>query len=258
MVFQEMPRRHVPAFNVPAVILALAAIMIAVHLVRTYFLSDVQDFWVILTFAFIPARYGLDPTIARLPPGFEFPGGFAADLWTYVTYGFLHGDWTHVIVNLLWMFAFGSVVARRFGTIRFLILSTVATVAGVLLHQVFHFGELIPVVGASAAVSGHMGAATRFAFSGGQSILGAAGPGGLAHSLPAVGLWSALKDRRVIAFVAVWFGINILFGTGLVSMPGAEAGIAWEAHIGGFLVGLLGFSFFDPPVQYPDYSASSE
>ncbi|MBZ0217625.1 MAG: rhomboid family intramembrane serine protease, partial [Fimbriimonadaceae bacterium] len=76
-----------------------------------------------------------------------------------------------------------------------------------------------------------------------------------AFHAPATGLLAALGNTRVIAFVAVWFGINILFGTGLVSIPGAEGGIAWEAHVGGFLVGLIGFSLFDlrpPQNRYDD------
>jgi membrane associated rhomboid family serine protease len=56
-----------------------------------------------------------------------------------------------------------------------------------------------------------------------------------------------LRDPRILAYQAVWFGVNLLFGLGAVSMPGLDGGaIAWEAHVGGFLAGLLAFSLFDP------------
>jgi len=247
-----MPHSHrpsPPAFNVPGVILTLAAIVAAVHAVRTYLLTPDGDFWAILTFAFIPARYGVDLSQYRLPPGFAFPGGAGADIWTYLSYGFLHGDWIHVIVNLLWMVAFGSAVARRFGTLRFLMLSAAATVGGAMMHQAFHFGEFVPMVGASAGVSGMMGAAVRFAFTGPRPLIGATSAPG--YHAPASGLLEALSDRRVMAFVAVWFGLNLLFGTGAVAVPGASGSIAWEAHVGGFLVGLLAFKLFDPPPKRP-------
>ena len=59
--------------------------------------------------------------------------------------------------------------------------------------------------------------------------------------------WSAaLRDPRIMTFVAVWFGINILFGLGSMSLTGEAQSVAWQAHIGGFLAGLLLFRLFDP------------
>jgi len=62
-----------------------------------------------------------------------------------------------------------------------------------------------------------------------------------------------LRDPRVLAFLVVWFGINILFGLSSLPMPGVGANqvVAWEAHLGGFLAGLLLFSWFDPAPQTP-------
>jgi membrane associated rhomboid family serine protease len=55
-----------------------------------------------------------------------------------------------------------------------------------------------------------------------------------------------LRNGRVIAFVAVWFGINIIFGLGSIAIGTEGASVAWQAHIGGFVAGLLLFSLFDP------------
>ena len=56
----------------------------------------------------------------------------------------------------------------------------------------------------------------------------------------------ALRNPRVLAFVGVWFGLNLLFGIGSFAIVGVDQSIAWEAHFGGFFAGLLLFSLFDP------------
>ena len=55
-----------------------------------------------------------------------------------------------------------------------------------------------------------------------------------------------LRDPRILAFLAVWFGLNVLLGLGTLTIAEGEAPIAWQAHIGGFLAGLLLFAAFDP------------
>ena len=64
--------------------------------------------------------------------------------------------------------------------------------------------------------------------------------------MPAAPLTSSLQDPRVLAFLLVLFGVNLLFGLGSISMAGVEQAIAWQAHIGGFLAGVLAFAAFDP------------
>ena len=63
------------------------------------------------------------------------------------------------------------------------------------------------------------------------------------YHVPAAPLSAMLRDPRILAFLAVWFGVNFIFGMGAVSMPGTEGTVAWQAHIGGFLAGLLGLRF---------------
>lgn len=121
----------------------------------------------------------------------------------------------------------------------------VTAAAGAAVHLVTHFGELLPMVGASAAISGAMAAATRFAFQRGGPLELWRDPAE-ACRVPAAPLATSLRDPRVLAFVLVWFGVNILFGVFSVGMPGIEQAIAWQAHIGGFLVGLFAFAAFDP------------
>ena len=121
-------------------------------------LSEQQDIEFLLSFAFIPARYDTSVVL-----GGALPGG-GADVWTFVTYALIHADWTHLGVNAVWLLPFGSAVARRFGTLRFLAFFAVTAAAGAALHLATHAGEQFPMIGASAAISGTMAAAMRFAF----------------------------------------------------------------------------------------------
>jgi membrane associated rhomboid family serine protease len=59
-------------------------------------------------------------------------------------------------------------------------------------------------------------------------------------------LLASLRNTRVLGFLAVWFGVNIIFGMGSIAIGADGASVAWQAHIGGFLAGLLLFSLFDP------------
>ena len=60
-----------------------------------------------------------------------------------------------------------------------------------------------------------------------------------------------LRDPRVLAFLVVWFALNLIFGIGSLSLDGGDQEIAWQAHIGGFLAGLLAFALFDPVKASP-------
>jgi len=237
-----------PLFNIPPVILALLAVLALVHAVRSYVLTDQQAVEVLYTFAFIPARYDTSAVLGNV-----LPGGFGAEVWTFVTYAFIHADWTHFGVNALWLLPFGSAVARRFGPIRFLLFFAVTAAAGAALHLATHVGQDIPVIGASAAISGTMAAAMRFAFQRGGPLNFHRSGDDADYHVPAIPLVAVLRDPRVIGFVVVWFGVNILFGVGSLPLPGAAANqvVAWQAHIGGFVAGLVLFSWFDPAPQEP-------
>jgi membrane associated rhomboid family serine protease len=235
----DQPRRE-RMLNVPAAIVALLAVLGLVQLLLMFVLSAEQTTEFLLLFAFIPARYDFS-----VLSDVAWPGGWAADIWTFVTYALIHADLSHLIFNAVWLLAFGSPVARRFGSLRFMAFMAMTAAAGAAMHLVTHFGELLPMVGASAAISGAMAAATRFVFQRG-------GPLEMwrdraeACRVPAAPLSVSLRDPRVIAFLLVWFGVNILFGVFSMGMPGVEQAIAWQAHIGGFLAGLLAFAAFDP------------
>jgi len=235
----DQPRRE-RMLNVPAVVVALLAVIALVHAVLVLFLTQAQTTEFLLLFAFIPARYD-----ASVLPDVVWPGGWAADIWTFVSYALIHRDLSHLIFNGVWLLAFCSPVAQRFGALRFIAFMAVTAAAGAAAHLLTHFGSLLPIIGISASISGAMAAAMRFAFQRG-------GPLGLwrdredAYRVPALPLMASLRDPRVLAFLVTWFGVNLLFGFVTLGGPGEEQSVAWQAHIGGFLAGLLTFAVFDP------------
>ncbi len=230
-------------FNVPPVVVATMAVLLLVHALRMLVLTDAEDQQFLLTFAFIPARYDADLLI-----GGSFPGGFGADLWTFFSYAFIHADLMHIGLNLAWLLPFGTALARRFGAWRYIAFMMVVAAAGAFAHLITHPAAMVPMIGASAAISGAMAAALRFVFQKG-------GPLGLwrgersdgdAYLVPAATLLATLRDPRFLIFLAVWLGLNALFGLGSVSIVDEGQEIAWQAHIGGFLAGLFLFTAFDP------------
>ena len=215
-----------PAFNLSPVVIAFAALCAALHLLRTYGLTQDQDFALITNGAFIPLRYS---------------GEFDIDIYAFttpLTYSVLHGGFAHLVINLVWLAAFGSPLANRFGTLRFVLFWAATSVSAAALHYAIHPLDQLPLVGASGAISGMMGAAARFGFRIDRTTRRPAFTGPI---------WSyaqVLASRGVVTFLAIWLGVNL--ATGLIGF-GAELGqsIAWEAHIGGFAAGFLAVSWFD-------------
>lgn len=255
-----------PVFNLPGIVLFVLAALIGVHLLRSYGLSDANDAYFLRALAFVPGQFTFawDPDAVareltrlaeegdrqRLAIAQFLLGTGRAQVWTPLTYAFLHADWTHLSVNGLWLAAFGAPVARRYGAFRFLALFAVTALGGALAHYLMRPADLAPVIGASAAVSGLTAAALRFIFQPGAPLgprtwYGPLAPDEAARQ-PALSLGAALRDRRVIQFAVIWFVINLAFGLLAAPLGMSDYGVAWEAHIGGFVTGFLLFPLFDP------------
>lgn len=186
-------------FNVPLVVLLIAVSMPTLF----FFQRDLPDMGMSMAFAPIDLEQG------------RWGGLLTAML--------LHGGWTHAIMNAVAALAFGTPVARLFGTkvgpTIFLLFYLVCGVLASLGYGLIHWGSSEPMVGASGAVFGLIGAATRLL-------------GGQGRVLP-------MGDRRVIGAAITWMAVNAV--TGMIgALPGAEgARIAWEAHAVGFVVGFV-------------------
>lgn len=219
-----------PIFNLPAIVIAFIAACVAIHLVRLYLLSPQQDYELILKAAFFPIRY---------------TGGYDLDIYAFTspfTSSLLHAGWMHLILNMVWLAAFASPLATRIGVLRFVLFWCFATAGSLLLHFAVRPDDMVPVIGASGAISGMMGAAARFGFQVDRS-----------QRMPVfagrrLSLIETFRSRQAVIFLVVWLAINFATGAGL-DLSGSEGAIAWEAHIGGMLTGLFGIGLFDrtPP-----------
>ncbi|MCB1519781.1 MAG: rhomboid family intramembrane serine protease [Hyphomicrobiaceae bacterium] len=227
--------RDEPLFNVPAAVLAVLALLVAVHVVRLLLPEDLDNL-VVIAGAFIPSRYDGDAAL--------LPGGYPAAITSFVTHMLIHGNLMHIAFNGLWLLAFGGAIAMRVGSLRFIAFAVVTGIAAALLFLAFNLGARTPMIGASGAVAGLMGGTMRFLFS-------AIDSGGIwrlretPRSVPLMSLPRTLRDSRVLVATAILIAMNLMAGAG-VGMPGdGGQSIAWEAHIGGYLAGLLLFGLFD-------------
>ena len=243
----EAPRE--PILTLPSALTAYVVLIAVIHL-RVLLPPELEN-WTIDVFGFIPKRY--DQTLLD----YTFPGGAGAKVWTFVTYSLLHANLSHIGFNVLWLLPFGSALARRFGAIRFFIFMAVTAAAGALAHLVTHEHAVAPMIGASASVSGTMAAAIRFAFVKGSFLSFSRGDADLAAKVPALSLSRALRNGRVLAFLAIWFAVNLIFGIGSIAIGMDGASVAWQAHIGGFFAGLVLFSLFDPVPRAPADAADA-
>ncbi len=231
--------RHEPLFHIPPGVLLVLGAIVTLHVVRG-FLSEASDTWLVLALALMPARFA----------GYaaELPGGDVATWSSLLTHMFVHGDLTHLLVNVATLLAFGAAIEQRVGMGRFLVFSLVCGLAGAAAFLAVNPGLLAPMIGASGAICGLMGGVMRLFF----SAVDEGGMGGLRDrvaSVPLEPLRAALQDRRLLLVVAVFIVMNIAAYFGLGD-PSRSGGIAWEAHIGGFIAGFALIGLFDIAPRY--------
>jgi membrane associated rhomboid family serine protease len=255
--------RQEPMFNAPGVVIGLALVLIAIYALFSRANFALAD-RVLHDFAFVPGRLtvwiwpgrAIDLLVRAQQDGDALAQAQAMrDLhalggglkpWTLLTYAFLHGSWTHVLLNTVWLIAFGPPVARRTMAVGFLGFMAVTGVAAALAQWAATPMEFAPLIGASGAVSGLMGAVTRFMFQPGAPLGPRIGPGRVEiEDAPVASLREVFTDSRTLGFLGIWMVSNFVFGAfgrtlGLSDMP-----VAWVAHLGGFFAGLVLFPVFD-------------
>jgi membrane associated rhomboid family serine protease len=209
-----------PILNAPNAVRWIVGIAVVIHLVR-FLMPEALSDQVLETFAFIPARYAT-------------PASGSADLFSMVvspiSHLFLHADWMHVIINMAFLLAFGSAIGRRMGALQFVILYGLCGIAACFFWDFLNPGSQAVLLGASGAVSGMVGAAARVSIWPPR------------HSGSALPFW---RTSTIISFVVIWLVLNVVFGIFPILVTGDYAGIAWEAHLGGFIAGFLLIGTFD-------------
>jgi membrane associated rhomboid family serine protease len=223
------------AINLPGVMIVLITVMVVVHAVRVWVLDEEWRFTALLYGSFIPAVFSGDEALAALPDWLLATTPFS--------YAFLHGSWTHPLLNALWLAVFGAPLAARIGAGRFLLFFLATAGLAALAYLAVHWGSLSPMIGASGAVSACTAAAARFAF---RVRGGTAGFSG-----QPMGLSQTFQDRNSLTFIIVWFAVNLAAGVMSPQAFGLNSGsIAWEAHVGGFVAGLILLPVFVRPARH--------
>jgi membrane associated rhomboid family serine protease len=211
-------RDDIPSRTFPAVTISLIVLNVLVFLYELMLGSRLE--YLLLDFAVVPARY-TDPDVARQFNIIEQAVPFLSSM-------FLHGGWLHLFGNMWILWIFGDNVEDRLGHRGFLALYLVSGFAAALLHIFTNKYSSVPTIGASGAVAGVMGAYFRFF------------PHARVDTVIPPFFFGPVFVLPAILFLGWWFLLQFLNGTmTLLARQGEFAGVAWWAHVGGFLVGVF-------------------
>lgn len=219
----ETPNNSEPILNAPGSVSGLVVLLFAIH-IGLYFLPENIQGLIFIKLAYIPLRFTqtdifmLDPIGAILSP---------------VGHSLLHGGWMHLFVNAGMLLAFGSVVARVASDGYFYFIYCLGALAGAATMTAIDPQSIAPMIGASGAVSALLGAIA------GIALKFRGNPGG-----------PFVNQQKTFSFIGFWLVINVVFGLVPGEYFGINGRIAWEAHIGGFAIGLI-LPFLAPPRLQP-------
>lgn len=210
----ETPQRREPFFRAPLIVLLMTLVLLGLY--AAYFFQPFDEQQRLLY------HYALAPERFWAPTGSpKVYDSYAAGLLTLLSTSLLHGDWFHVIVNSLMMLSFGTPVARALGpgiagAAKWMLLLVVSIVVGSALYIALATAESYPAVGASGGTCGLIAAAFLLDFDGRRRKL-----------------WSR-EFLTVTAVFAALNGVLTLIAPYILGM-----GLAWEAHVGGYVAGAL-------------------
>jgi membrane associated rhomboid family serine protease len=188
--------------TVPLVTYALIALNVLFFLVE---MSGGEAF--IEKWAFVPSRFLANP---------------AADFLTLFTSMFMHAGWLHLGGNMLYLWIFGDNVEDRFGHLKFIIFYLLCGLAATFAQLAFSVGSHVPNLGASGAIAGVLGAYILLFPQGSVKVL----QGTRVIPVPA------------LIVIGLWFVLQLFSGIGTLASA-AQGGVAYMAHIGGFVAGLV-------------------
>jgi membrane associated rhomboid family serine protease len=218
-VRDNIPHRHVPVATWTLIVVNVLAFLREISLAPPLAEKFVH------VFGLIPARYthpdwavsvGLDPH----------------SYWPFLTMMFLHGGWLHIIGNMWFLGIFGDNVEDRMGPLRFLAFCLLCGFAAGLVHTITNIDSTVPALGASGAVAGVMGAYIVMY------------PKARILAMFPIVFWPIFFEVPAVLYLGFWFLMQFFSGTAAVFSGQQAGGIAWWAHVGGFVTGMLTFWIF--------------
>jgi membrane associated rhomboid family serine protease len=177
--------------------------------------------------AFVTAFYSYGVVPAVLFDNAELPAQMARipPELSIVTSMFMHGGWLHIVGNMLYLWIFGNNIEDRLGHVRFVLFYLLSGTAAALTQSLINTHSEVPMVGASGAIAGVLGA---------YLVLF---PRAHVLVLIPLGFFTQLVRLPAMLVLGFWFVLQFLQG-GLMA-PGDEGGVAYWAHIGGFVAGVV-------------------
>ena len=207
-------------YSPPTITIALIAVNLVVFLYEVLFLPDVHN-----PYSDVPSPMDLMVIHYGL-----IPQTFFSHPYSIITSMFLHAGWLHVLGNMWFLWIFGKAVEDLLGHVRFLVFYLICGIAAGLLHVFMSLqfgGTMVPTVGASGAIAGVMGAyLIKF-------------PRARVVTLIFVFIFITTVDIPAAFLLIYWFLIQFYSGVGSLRDVSESGGVAWFAHIGGFIAGML-------------------
>ena len=186
-------------------------------------------------------HYGLIPgeLLRRIPPGTTVPLGpqmhcvisAVPRWWTLLTSMFMHGGWFHLITNMWFFWVFGNNIEDSMGHGRFVVFYLLCGLAAAATQTLISPSSAVPMVGASGAISGVMGAYVLLY------------PRVRVHTLIFLGFFVTTVTLPAYVMLGYWFLLQLLGGTAS-ALSSVEGGVAFWAHVGGFVAGMLLIKLF--------------
>jgi membrane associated rhomboid family serine protease len=208
---------------------------VAIFVFEVFMLNSQQAEIMIFNFGLVPDKVRL----AEVDNLYEFRINVIRPFFTNM---FLHGGWLHLISNMWILFIFGDNVEDRMGKMRFFLFYIICGILASFTHFILHRDSPVPAIGASGAISGIM-AAYMFMF-----------PKSTIISLVPIFIIPLFLPIPALIYIGIWFLGQLLSGTSSLMLSDSATGIAFWAHIGGFVGGMLLYRFFDSVKRKAFYS----
>lgn len=209
-------RDNVPSQTVPIVNISLLMFNVLVFLYELALRSSLDEF--IRVFGLVPLKFFyLRET---------YPGNIIEAFLPFLTTMFLHGGWLHILGNMLFLWIFGDNVEDRLGHWRYLVFYLLCGIAASVTQVYTHPESGIPMVGASGAIAGVLGAYLLLY------------PKARVLTLVPIFIFASVIEIPALLFLGFWFLIQFLSGVFSLGV-GVQTGVAWWAHIGGFVAGIV-------------------
>jgi membrane associated rhomboid family serine protease len=167
--------------------------------------------------------------VAFIPARFWLTGYYVNDVLAIVTSMFLHGGFLHIAGNMLYLWIFGDNIEDRLGHGKYLVFYLLCGIIATLAHAFFSPASRIPTIGASGAIAGVLGA---------YLVLY---PHARVTTIIPIFFFITVREIPAVFILGFWFVLQLLSGIGSLGVPDAQdlGGVAFFAHIGGFIAGMV-------------------